>query len=45
MLGMHPTCSVGLAAVLRNMQQQHVNWLRMPCAGGQCVEPQLRKVI
>jgi hypothetical protein len=31
--------------VLRHMQQQHVNWLRMPRAGGQRVEPQLRQVI
>jgi hypothetical protein len=42
---MCPTCAVGLAAVLRHMQQQHVYWLSMPCAGGQRVEPQLRQVI
>jgi hypothetical protein len=45
MLSMCPTCSVGLAAVLRHMQQQHVDWLRMPRAGGQRVEPQLRQVV
>jgi len=31
--------------MLRHMQQQHVHWLRMPRAGGQRVEPQLRQVI
>jgi hypothetical protein len=40
-----PTCAVGLAAMLRHMQQQHVDWLRMPRAGDQRVEPQLRQVI
>jgi hypothetical protein len=42
---MCPTCAVGLAAVLCHMQQQHVDWLSMPSAGGQRVEPQLCKVI
>jgi hypothetical protein len=45
MLSMCPTCAVGLAAVLRHMQQQHVDWLSMPSSGGQRVEPQLCKVI
>jgi hypothetical protein len=38
-------CAVGLAAVLRHMQQQHAHWLRMPRAGGQHVEPQLYQVV